>query len=66
MNGPQQSTSGHPLGAGRDKGSLGSRRGVPDAAAALAGHPELLADKSVVLDLAYEELLPPRRGRGIT
>jgi serine/threonine protein kinase/Flp pilus assembly protein TadD len=28
---------------------------TPDAAAVLAEHPELLADKSVVLDLAYEE-----------
>jgi eukaryotic-like serine/threonine-protein kinase len=28
---------------------------LPDAAAVLAQHPELLADKSVVLDLAYEE-----------
>ncbi len=31
------------------------RGAAPDAAAALAEHPELLADKSVVLDLAYEE-----------
>src|SRR5271155_2684041 len=32
-----------------------SRGVIPDTRAALAGDPDLLADKSIVLDLAYEE-----------
>jgi hypothetical protein len=36
----------------------------PDAAAALAEHPELLALKSVVIDLAYEEYCLLARGDG--
>jgi serine/threonine protein kinase len=32
-----------------------ARRGRPDARAALAEHPDLAADRSLVLDLAYEE-----------
>jgi serine/threonine protein kinase/Flp pilus assembly protein TadD len=54
MNGPERpSTTATPT-ASAIKAGWG-RGETPDAAAALAQHPEFLADKSVVLDLAYEE-----------
>lgn len=54
MNGPQQPAQEIPV---REPSGLASRDSgaIPDAAARLALHPELLDNKSVVLDLAYEE-----------
>jgi serine/threonine protein kinase len=54
MNGSEKQAVAAPVQAAAIKEDWG-RGAVPDAAAVLARHPELLADKSIVLDLAYEE-----------
>jgi serine/threonine protein kinase len=54
MSAPEQTAVAAPIGVAAIKASWGTDA-MPDAAAALALHPELLADKSAVLDLAYEE-----------
>ena len=54
MNGSERPPGAAPVGPSAIKADWG-RGETPDAAAALASHPEFLADKSAVLDLAYEE-----------
>jgi eukaryotic-like serine/threonine-protein kinase len=55
MNGSERPAASIPVGAPPAIEKPSSSGAVPDAVALLARHPELLANKSAVLDLAYEE-----------